>query len=186
MVITKTGKANGIDTDALKQMMKDISESPSKGKATFRVSTCWQEGMRSTAQVASLELGGERISRDFSINSDEPAELLGTDTAANPQELLMAGLNACMMGTFVACCSMRGIELEHLEINTEGELDLRGFLGLNHAVKPGYDEISYTIHVKGNGTPQQFQDVHQTVMETSPNYWNMANRITLRADLIVE
>jgi len=81
---------------------------------------------------------------------------------------------------------MQGIELDKLEIQTAGELDLRGFLGLDASVKPGYDEIQYTVRIKGNGTPEQFQEIHDTVMATSPNRWNMANPIKLKADLIIE
>lgn len=81
---------------------------------------------------------------------------------------------------------MRGIELQSLEIRTEGELDLRGFLGLDPHVKPGYDEVRYTVRIKGNGTPQQFREVHETVMKTSPNYFNVASPIRMRPTLLVE
>lgn len=42
------------------------------------------------------------------------------------------------------------------------------------------------MHIKGSGTPEQFQAVHETVMATSPNYWNVANPIKLNPKLIVE
>ncbi|CAN2968549.1 hypothetical protein METHPM2_130016 [Pseudomonas sp. PM2] len=43
-----------------------------------------------------LVLGDTALARGFVIDVDEPAELLGTNTAANPQELILAALNACM------------------------------------------------------------------------------------------
>ncbi len=92
-------------------------------------------------------------------------------------------MNACMAATYVAACSMQGIALEHLEIRTQGELDLRGFLGLDPAVKPGYDQLEYTVRIKGNGSPRQFEAVHEWVKKTSPNYFNMANAIRLRSTL---
>jgi hypothetical protein len=81
---------------------------------------------------------------------------------------------------------MAGIELEELRIETEGDIDLRGFLGLDSNIKPGYDEISYTVHIKGNGTRDQFQKVHETVGATSPNQFNIANPIKLNSKLVVE
>ena len=181
-----TNKINGIDTDALKETMEQVKADPGRGVAGFHVTTAWQGGTQSETRVRDWSLGGRRLAKDFTIRIDEPCELLGENTAPNPQEVLMAALNACMMATYVAACSMQGIELEQLEIETRGELDLRGFLGLDKKVKPGYDAIDYTVRIKGNGTPRQFEAVHQWVMATSPNYWNLANPVSLRPKLIVE
>jgi uncharacterized OsmC-like protein len=180
-------KINGVDTEQLKQTMDAVSANPASGIARFQVSTAWKgNGPRSETRVTGWELGGNRIPRQFTIPIDEPPELLGTNTAPNPQEYLLAAANACMLATYVAACSMQGIELESLEIETGGELDLRGFLGLDRNVKPGYDELEYTVRIKGNGTRQQFERVHQWVMKTSPNYWNMANPIRMVPRLVVE
>lgn len=179
-------KTNGIDVAALKQTMADVAADPCKGNVKFQVQTRWTGGTRSETRVDSWELAGVRKPRDFSIGTDEPQELLGDGEGPNPQEVLMAGLNACMTVGYVAGCAAKGIKLESLSIETEGNLDLRGFLGLDAKVKPGYDEIRYTVRIKGHGTPQQFEEVHRTVMATSPNYWNMANPIRMRPRLVVE
>ena len=81
---------------------------------------------------------------------------------------------------------MQGIELESVEIETRGELDLRGFLGLDKDVKPGYDKIDFTVRIKGDGTREQFATLHEWVRKTSPNYFNMANAIRLNGELVVE
>jgi len=97
----------------------------------------------------------------------------------------MAAFNACIMVGYVATASVMGINLDSVEIETEGELDLRGFLGIDENVKPGYDSIQYTVRLKGNGTPEQFQAVHQNVVKTSPNYFNIARPVTVKANLVV-
>ena len=114
------------------------------------------------------------------------AELLGANEFANPQEYLMAAVNACIMATYVAACSVNGIELESLELETSGELDLRGFLALDTSVKPGYDRIDYTVRIKGNGTEQQFNAIHEHVRKTSPNFYNMANAVEMNPTLVIE
>ena len=90
-------KINGIDTDALKQAMGEISTDAAKGIAKFQVATRWQGGTRSETSVNEWALGGTRLPRDFTIAADEPQELLGDATAPNPQEILMSGLNACIL-----------------------------------------------------------------------------------------
>lgn len=179
-------KVNGIDVDALKQVTEEVAKDPSKGMVKFHVTSSWNgSGPKSTSRVKSYYLAGEEIPRDFSISIDEPEELLGTNTAPNPQEVLMAAFNACILATYVAACAVKGIALEDVQIETEGELDLRGFLGIDASVKPGYDELHYTVKMKGKGSSEQFKEVHETVLKTSPNYWNMANPIKVKADLVV-
>jgi len=181
-----TGNLNGIDTELLRQTMDQVKADPAAGMARFQVSTAWRGGTRSETRVDGWELGGQWHPKQFQIQIDEPPELLGTNTAANPQEYLLAAANACMMATYVGACAMQGIELESLEIETSGELDLRGFLGLDRNVKPGYDQLEYTVRIKGSGTPEQFERVHEWVMTTSPNYWNLANPVRMAPRLVVE
>ena len=88
-------------------------------------------------------------------------------------------------GSIVAAAAIKGIELESIEIKTEGQLDLRGFLGIDRNVSPGYETIRYTVHIKGDGTAQEFDEIHSTVMETSPNYFNIARPIKLEPTLVV-
>lgn len=183
---TATSPINGIDTDAIKSLVREIKQDHGKGVADFRVATQWKHAMNSETRVTSWSLGGRSLKHLFTIDIDEPRELCGQDQHANPQEYLLGAMNACMLNTFVAVCSLQGVELESLNFESEGQLDLRGFLGIDTSVKPGYDEIRYTIRVKGNGTAEQYRKAHEAMIATSPNYFNMANGIPLRADLVIE
>ncbi len=84
-----------------------------------------------------------------------------------------------MMVGYVAQAAIRGINLQDCRIETEGELDLRGFLGLDEDVPPGYRRINYTVHLEGDGTPEQYQEIHQAVMASSPNYFNLAQPVQM-------
>jgi uncharacterized OsmC-like protein len=179
-------RVNGLDVDALFGVIEAVKQDPSKAKVAFRVSTAWSGQTLSETTVESYSIGGQRVERSFKIAIDEPVELLGTNTAPNPQEVLMAALNACMTVGYVAGAAVKGISLEKLEIETHGELDLRGFLGIDASVKPGYDTLHYTVRIKGDGTPEDFQEIHETVIKTSPNYFNVSQPITLEAELEVE
>ena len=97
----------------------------------------------------------------------------------------MSAINACMTVGYVAGAAIRGITLARLEIETTGQLDLRGFLGLDDAVPPGYETVEYTVRIEGDGTPEQFDEIHRTVMQTSPNYFNMARPIRMQGRLQV-
>jgi uncharacterized OsmC-like protein len=166
--------------------MREVTADPAKGQVEFRVRTEWKGQTRSRTAVTSYTLGGQEVHRAFTIDADEPFELLGRNTAPNPQELLMAALNACVTVGYVAGASASGVTLEALEIETAGALDLRGFLGLDPAVPPGYETIRYVVRIKGDGTPEQFEEIHRNVMKTSPNFFNLSRPIRIDARLVVD
>ena len=186
---TKTAEpnlVNGIDVDDLFALIDGVKRNAATGNTDWSVTTTWQGGTRSRAQIEGFGIGGERVPRRFAIDIDEPCELGGTNRFANPQEHLIAALNACMTVGYVAQCAVRGITLESLEIKTDGAIDLRGFLGIDAAVPPGYENLSYTVRIKGSGTREEFAEVHQAVMATSPNFYNMSRPVALKPTLVVE
>ncbi|HLS87957.1 MAG TPA: OsmC family protein, partial [Burkholderiales bacterium] len=152
---------NGIDLDALAAATARVQDDPANGIVALRVRTEWTGQTRSETTIDSCTLGGERIARRHKIVADEPYELLGTDSAPNPQELLMAAVNACMTVGYVAQAAVRGITLDSCTIETDGELDLRGFLGLDDSIPPGYRKINYVVKLEGDGTPDQFEEIHR-------------------------
>jgi uncharacterized OsmC-like protein len=176
---TKRPPVNGIDLAALDETIAAISADPALGQVAFRVKTDWKGQTKSESTVDSYTLSGQVVPRSFTIVADEPHELLGTNAAPNPQELLMSAVNACMVVGYVAQASVRGIALDGCRIETEGELDLRGFLGIEETVPAGYRRISYTVFLEGDGTREQYEEIHQAVMATSPNYFNMAQPIQM-------
>jgi uncharacterized OsmC-like protein len=183
---TRPTVVTGINVDDLYALIDGVKRDAAKGKTNWRVTTSWQGQARSRAQVDSFEIGGERVPRRFSIDIDEPCELGGTNQFANPQEHLIAALNACMMVGYVAQCAVRGIIIESLEIETDGEIDLRGFLGIDPAMPPGYENLDYIVRIKGSGTKEDFAEIHEAVMATSPNFYNMSRPVVLKPTLVVE
>src|SRR5215468_583054 len=177
---------NGINVDDLFALIESVRRDPTKGATRWHVTTTWQGQTRSRSQVEGFGIGGEEVTRRFSMDIDEPLELGGSNRFANPQEYLISALNACMTVGYVAQCAVRGITLESLVIETEGEIDLRGFLGIDPAVPNGYESLRYKVRIKGNGTKEQFAEIHEAVMATSPNFYNLSRPVALEPTLVVE
>lgn len=177
---------NGIDVEALNGAIAAISEDPAKGQTSWRVTTEWKGGTRNDTRVTSYSIGGQEVEKDFLIRIDEPLELCGTNQFANPQEYLMAAVNSCIMVGYAAACALNGIELESLRLETEGDIDLRGFLGIDAAVPAGYEEIRYKVFIKAKATEEQLREVHDFVSRTAPNRYNMMNAIPMKTTLVVE
>ena len=181
----KNAPVNGLDLAALGEVVEAIEKDANQAKVGFQVTTRWLGQTKSEAIVDGFDIAGQRVTRSHKIVADEPCELLGADSAPNPQELLMAAFNACITVGYVAGAALKGINLESLEIATKGELDLRGFLGLSDDVPPGYESVDYEVRIKGDGSPADFEEIHQTVMKTSPNYFNMSRPIKMNGTLSV-
>ena len=177
---------NGINVTDLFALIQGVKQDAAAATTNWRVTTTWQGQTHSRSQVEAFGIGGQKVPRRFSIDIDEPSELGGGNAFANPQEHLLAALNACMTVGYVAQCAVRGITIEKLEIETEGEIDLRGFLGIDPAVPPGYENLRYVVRIKGSGSKEQFAEIHQAVMATSPNFYNVSQRIALQPTLVVE
>ncbi|MBJ9922198.1 OsmC family protein [Burkholderia cenocepacia] len=180
-----TTHPNGIDVPALRQFAQEVATDPTKRNARFNVKTKWEHQTRSVATVSHYELGGVTHQRHFEIAADEPTQLLGTNSAPNPQELLMAALNACLTVGYVVNAAAMGITVHSLEIETDGELDLRGFLGLDESVNPGYDEVSYVVRLHTDASRERVEELHQVVTKTSVNLANFSKAIRMVSTLEV-
>lgn len=184
--VTTPNIVNGIDVDSVRALAEMVAGDPSTGKTHWKVSSKWQGQTRSRARITSFGLGADDIKRDFSIDIDEPVELGGTNLHANPQEHLLAAMNACMMVGYTALCALQNIRLEKLEIETTGEIDLRGFFGLDPSVAPGYENLNYVVTIKGDATEDEFRKIHEMVMATSPNFYNLSKPVALNPTFVVE
>jgi len=184
-VRTTSNLVNGLDVDLIRSAINGITTDPAQAATNWRVSTRWMGGARSDTRVTSFGIGGQNVSKDFTLEVDEPLELAGTNRYANPQEYLLTALNACMVVGYVAGCALEGIEVEDLRIEAEGDIDLRSFLGLDASIKPGYDEIRYTVYLKAQATPAQLEKVHDVVCRTSPNRFTIAQPVSLETRLVL-
>jgi uncharacterized OsmC-like protein len=177
---------NGLNVDDVAALIDAVKADSAAGQTRWRVKSEWQDRTHNRTTVEGFEIGGEKVERRFVIDVDEPEQLGGGNAYANPQEYLLAALNSCMMVGYVALCSLNGIKLEKLEIETTGDIDLRGFLGISDQVVPGYEDLAYTVRIKGDATPEQFEEIHRLVQATSPNFHNVARPVPLSPALIVE
>ena len=177
---------NGIDVKDVKALIETIKQDARTGLTRWSVTSAWQGRTHIRAEIGPVYFGEKAVKRPFAIDIDEPAELGGGNAYPNPQEHLIAALNACMMVGYVSLCALQGIALKKLEIQTEGDIDLRGFLGLDDSIPAGYKSLNYTVTIKGDASEEQFAKIHEMVMATSPNYYNITRSVALKPTLVVE
>lgn len=87
---------------------------------------------------------------------------------------------------YSAVGALMGIASESLEIETRGEIDLRGFFGLDQTVPAGCSELRHTVRIKADATEEQLHQLHAAVQATSPNVYNLARPVPMQAELVIQ
>ncbi len=145
-------RVNGINLNVLKETESAIQNDPELGSCKFRARNKWIDGGHNRTTITGFYGAKQEIAheQEFELRADEPPVLAGEDQAANPVEHLLHALAGCMATSMVAHAAVRGIHIEELEPELEGDIDLRGFLGLDPDVPKGYTNIHVKFKVKTN------------------------------------
>jgi len=117
--------------------------------------------------------------QSFTMHADEPAVLLGQDNGANPVEFVLAGLSGCMTTTLAYHAASRGLNIESIKSEYEGDIDLQGLLDLDPKVRPGYREIRVKFKVKGDADEATIREL----LRKSPVYDTLANPVRIKIEV---
>jgi len=174
---TLTGKTNthlnSVDIEAVGQLIGAVQQDAAKAETKWVAKVVWNGGLRSEARI-----------RDFApLQSDEPTALGGDDTAPNPVEQLLGALGNCLAVGYAANATASGIELDSLEIDLEGDLNLQTFLGLDADGHAGYDKIRADVRIESDASADQIEALHRRVIGTSPVGHTLSRAIDLNLEL---
>ena len=164
---------NGIDVDAAARLVEAVKGNPDLGKTMWRARASWQGGLKAEAQI-----------RQFKVAIDEPPDLGGTDTAPNPVELVLGALGGCLIIGYALNASVMGIEVQKVELDLEGDIDLPGFFGLESDVLPGYTNVRINVVIKSNASSEQLDELHNRVVSTSPVGLTLSKMVNLEFRLV--
>lgn len=132
------------------------SETSSPDIAVFETSATWKDGLRTDVTA-----------RQFMISVDEPPELGGADSAPNPMELLLAGLDGCLAVVIRVVAAEHGAEATAIRLSSQGALDVRGFLG-TAPVKPYFHKVHTRIELTVDLDDEKFDAFTDTVHNRCP------------------
>jgi uncharacterized OsmC-like protein len=170
---TRTRSCFRYDTGRLDEFVRATQVDPAKARSSVATHTEWVDAALIETRV------GNNV-----IRTDEPAALGGTDIAAGPVELLLAALASCVSVGLVIQAAKRGVELRSLDIDVEGDLDLRGFFG-DASVRPGFSDIRYRVRIESDASPDDLADILRGVERRSPMFDSIRNGTTISSRLEV-
>lgn len=173
---------NGINLRALKETVGAIKKDPALGQSRFHIHNQWMNANHNCSDVTSFYGAKQEIQHKhkFELRADEPPILAGADEDANPAEHLLHALASCLTTSIVAHAAVRGIHIDSLESEIEGDIDLNGYLGLDDTVPKGFQNIRVTFKVKSDADLKTLKEL----AEFSPVYNSLKKGVNI--DLSVE
>jgi uncharacterized OsmC-like protein len=182
VMATEQTFVNGIDLGVLRQTVQAIQHDPDLARCQFRARNRWIDANHNRTTIETFYAAKEERShaKAFEEDADEPPILAGRDEAPNPVEHLLNALATCLTTAMVAHAAVRGIDIERLEAVIEGDIDLRGYLGLAREVPKGYQKIRVTFYA----TSDQDTETLKHLAEFSPVYNTLISGVDV--DLQVE
>lgn len=153
---------NGVNIDQLYGTLDAVKGNPSLGAFKWRASNKWLGGSHNRSTIKSFyAAGGEDTTRqvEFTADAGEPNILIGHDEGPNPAEYLLHALAACLTTSVVYVASARGVVLDSVESKVEGDMDVRGALGLSDEVRNGFSAIRVKFSIEAQAPREKVEEV---------------------------
>ena len=175
----KSDAFNGVNTQVLNKVYNSLQNQPEMAKATFSVKSEWNGGFSVTSISKGFRIGGQNIERnpeEYKMQYDFPNQLSGEGRGLTVCEYCMGSLAACLAQTIVAHATSRGIQIDSINIDVEGDVDLRGFTGISNDVRPGAQQFRVNMNNKSNNaSKEQINELHEIGKRFSPAFDTLTN-----------
>ncbi|WP_299867392.1 OsmC family protein [uncultured Roseobacter sp.] len=154
MNTVETKVDNGVNTEALIGARGAFSQMPEAASFVFRSTCDWVSGTESSNTINGyFGLGEEQIRKEtFVVNADHPEVFAAADTAPTPPELVLSALGSCLTGGVAAVAQHRGIQLRKVQAIIEGEIDVRGILGMDPDIRNGFNAIRVRFEIDADAS----------------------------------
>lgn len=174
---------NGVNVDGIFRAIAIMSCDAGAAKFQFRSRNRWVTGGLNRSFVDGFYGACNEHTREtpFVLDNDEPPALLGEDRGANPVEQVLHGLAGCITTTLVYHAAARGIRIDEMETSFEGDLDLRGLLGIPGAKRNGYEEIRIKVRIRADGaTKEEIDELVKLAERRSPVFDIVSNPVPVK------
>lgn len=178
---------NGVHTSNLFATLDAITVNPEIARFRFRTANTWTGGAHNRNHVqAFYAAGGEDTSREvpFVIDAGEPPILIGANEGPNPAEILLSALASCLTTSIVYVAAARKVTLTHVSSTLEGDMDVRGALGLSDEVRNGFQRIRATFTIRGEASAERLREIVERGRARSAVYDVVARSVPVTIDVV--
>jgi uncharacterized OsmC-like protein len=156
---TTTPVDNGVNVEFLLTAREALAAQPEGANFQWRVTNTWVKGTHSRTSVKGFFGLGEEQShqKEFEFEGDHPTVFAAEDNGATPVELLLVSLASCLTAGVAAVAQNREIQLRSVSATLEGQMDIRGILGVDPEVRNGFNHIKVTYNIDADASPDDIK-----------------------------
>jgi len=143
-----------------------------------------QAGFAAEGELVGLTEVDVRIG-DRLVKVDQPETIGGTDLAPNPVQFALASLGACVAHTYRFWSEKLNIPLNGLQVNVQGNLDIRGGLGLEEGVRAGFRDVAVAVRISGPEPAERYEKLRSAVDQHSAVLDIFGNQVPVRMSMSV-
>src|SRR3954465_10703505 len=177
---------NGVDVPTLFATLDAVKSQPEIARFQFRATNEWVSGTHSRSGIQGFYGAGQEDTtrtEPFTYDADHPAVLVGTGHGPTPVEFLLHAIAACLTAGLANIAAARGITLHEVTSTVEGDIDLRGVLGLSDEVRNGYSAIRVHIEVAGDADDETLRALVEQSRRRSAVYDVLTNGVPVDVDV---
>jgi uncharacterized OsmC-like protein len=167
---------NGVNTQVLNTVYNAMQNQPEMAKATFSAKSEWNGGFSVTSRSKDFRIGSQNVERNTEYKMQYDLPLSGEESGLTVCEYCMGSLAACLTQTIVAHATSRSIQIDSIDIDVEGDVDLRGFTGISNDVRPGAQQFRVNMNIKSsNASKEQINELREIGKRFSPAFDTLTN-----------
>jgi uncharacterized OsmC-like protein len=176
---------NGVDTATLFATLDAVRQAPEAAKFQFRAHNQWQSGTHNRGTISDFYGVGEERSheRTFVFDADHPAVLVGRDQGPTPVEFVLHALAACLTAGLANIAAARKVRLTEVRSTVTGDIDLNGILGLDPAVRNGYQQITVRFTIKGDAPAEKLRELLEQSRARSAVFDVITNQVPVTIEI---
>ncbi len=161
----------------LRSVQKPFKEKYRSDSGSARITLKAQGGQTETPMACSVDIGRALY------QAEAHTGVGGAGTAACSGDLLLGALAACAQITCQMVATAMGIPTNRIEVKVEGDLDLRGTLGMSKEVPVGFETIYVRFEID---VPEAREEQIRALREKTEHYCVVMQTLTKPPKLEVD
>jgi uncharacterized OsmC-like protein len=177
--------SNGVDTRSLFATIDAVKADSELAQFLFRASNRWVSGTHNVSTVNGYYGAKQEFRREAAhrYDADHPPVLCGSDEGPTPVEFVLHALAACLTSALANIAAARGIPLTEVTSTVEGDMDLRGILGISPDVRNGFQAIRVNFVVRADAPPEQLDALVAQARKRSAVFDILTNGVPVTVDV---
>jgi uncharacterized OsmC-like protein len=123
---------------------------------------------------------------EWKIVSDQPKNTGGKEAGPGPGFLGRGALGACLAQGYAIIFAQRELTFHSINIEVQGDTDMRGFLGMDDSIPPGYQQIRYRVNIESEEDKDTILAAIEHADRHSPWLYNVKTALDVDREITIK